>query len=271
VGSADEYDGATCGDVIVNGGTVVAWTSGWGCGIGGATPYWKSGGNLKSYTQTGGDVRAFGQNGAGVGGGSGGGANASTGNYGGYVKERIHITGGRLYATSTNAAPMVSAAIGGGGARLAQSSQSTSGGEILIEGGTVWAMGEHVGIGAGGVTNTAPMAVHGGNTTVTISGGTVYAQGADWAIGGPELPTSPVTNLASVTITGGYLQTRNGLQVQATNGGALGNRPAYAASFHPSDKGPVYVSASGAAPAYEYPLPGIANPRSPSGWEWWRG
>ena len=272
-GTVDDVGAGDCGDVIVNGGTVIATTTSWGAGIGGGVPWIKNGGNLKSYTQTGGEVTAHGRTSAGVGGGGGGGSGTySTTSPGGRVLGTIRITGGFLYATSTNynhATPL-SAAIGGGGARLAQSSQSTSGGEILIEGGTVWAMGEHVGIGAGGVTNTAPMAVHGGNTTVTISGGTVYAQGSDWAIGGPELPASPVTNLASVTITGGYLQTRNGLQVQATNGGALGNRPVYAASFHPSDKGPVYVSASGAAPAYEYPLPGIANPRSPSGWEWWQ-
>ncbi|MBR0505872.1 MAG: hypothetical protein IJJ84_10750, partial [Kiritimatiellae bacterium] len=247
-GTVDSTGAGDCGDVIVNGGTVIATTTSWGAGIGGGTPWIKTGGNLKSYTQTGGEVTAHGRTSAGVGGGGGGGSGTySTQSQGGRVLGRIHITGGFLYATSTNYDNKVvlSAAIGGAGTRQAASGMSTSGGEILIEGGTVWAMGDHIGIGAGGVTNTAPMAVHGGNTTVTISGGTVYAQGADWAIGGPELPASPVTNLASVTITGCYLQTRNGLQVQATNGGALGNRPVYAASFHPSDKGPVAVPASG--------------------------
>ena len=256
VGSADKSDGATCGDVIVNGGTVVAWTSGWGCGIGGATPYWKSGGNLKSYTQTGGDVRAFGQNCAGVGGGSGGGANASTGNYGGYVKGRIRITGGRLYATSTNAAPIVSAAIGGGGARHTSNKNpdSTSGGEILIEGGTVIALGDKIGIGAGGMTTDAPMATRGGSTTVTISNGVVYAEGSLCAIGGPEQATSASTNLTAVTITGGFLVKRSGeIQVQPTNGEELGNRPVYSTSFYESDKSPIYVSGSDTAPAYEYP------------------
>ena len=271
VGSADEYDGATCGDVIVNGGTVVAWTSGWGCGIGGATPYWKAGGNLKSYTQTGGEVRAFGQNCAGVGGGSGGGANASTGNYGGYVKGRIHITGGRLYATSTNAAPMVSAAIGGGGARHTSNKNpdSTSGGEILIEGGTVIALGDKIGIGAGGMTTDAPMATRGGNTTVTISNGVVYAEGKLCAIGGPEQATSTVTNLTAVTITGGFLMTRSGsIQVQPTNGEALGNRPLYSMSCYESDKSPFQVSGAGAAPAYEYPVQKRVG-GAPTGWSAW--
>ena len=272
-GTVDNVGAGDCGDVIVNGGTVIATTTSWGAGIGGGVPWIKTGGNLKSYTQTGGEVTAHGRTSAGLGGGGGGGSGTySTQSQGGRVLGRIHITGGFLYATSTNYDNKVvlSAAIGGAGTRLAASGMSTSGGEILIEGGTVWAMGDHIGIGAGGVTNTAPMAVHGGNTTVTITGGTVYAQGADWAIGGPELPASPVTNLASVTITGGYLQTRNGLQVQATNGDALGNRPVYAASFHPSDKGPVFVPASGEAPAYDYPLPGIGSPRSPAGWAWWQ-
>ena len=268
VGSADEYDGPTCGDVTVNGGTVIAWTASWGCGIGGATPYWKAGGNLKSYTQTGGDVRAFGNNCAGVGGGSGGGAKSSTGNYGGYVKGRIHITGGRLYATSTNSSPMVSAAIGGGGARHVtnKNPDSTSGGEILIEGGTVIALGDKIGIGAGGMTTDAPQATRGGNTTVTISNGVVYAEGKLCAIGGPEQATSAVTNLTSVTITGGYLMTRSGgVQVQPTNGETLGNRPVFSTSFYDSDKSPVYVSGTGTAPAYEYPTEKRTG-GTPTGW-----
>ena len=272
-GTADNVGAGDCGDVIVNGGTVVATTTSWGAGIGGGVPWIKSGGNLKSYTQTGGEVTAHGQTSAGIGGGSGGGSTSySTTSPGGRVLGTIRITGGFLYATSTNSnhATPISAAIGGGGARLAASPQSTSGGEILIEGGTVWALGEHIGIGAGGVKDTSPSAMVGNGTTVTMTGGTLYVQGADWAIGGPELSSTSVTNLKSVTVTGGLLQQRNGVQVQVTNGDALGNRPLYAASFHPSDKGPVSVPASGGAPAYDYPLPGIASPRSPSGWTWWQ-
>ena len=267
----DEYDGPTCGDVTVNGGTVIAWTASWGCGIGGATPYWKAGGNLKSYTQTGGDVRAFGNNCAGVGGGSGGGAKTSTGNYGGYVKGRIHITGGRLYATSTNSSPIVSAAIGGGGARHTtnKNPDSTSGGEILIEGGTVIALGDKIGIGAGGMTTDAPTATRGGNTTVTISNGTIYAEGKLCAIGGPEQATSAVTNLTSITITGGRLMTRSGgVQVQPTNGEALGNSPVYSTSFYESDQSPIYVSSAGNSPAYEYPTETRVG-SVPSGWSSW--
>jgi len=269
VGSADEYDGPTCGDVTVNGGTVIAGPANWGCGIGGATPYWKAGGNLKSYTQTGGDVRAFGVNCAGVGGGSGGSAKTSIGNYGGYVKGRIHITGGRLYATSTNStAAIISAAIGGGGARHTtnKNPDSTSGGEILIEGGTVIALGDKIGIGAGGMTTDAPTATRGGNTTVTIRNGTVYADGSICAIGGPEQATSAATNLTSVTITGGYLMTRSGgVQIQPTNGEALGSRPVYSMSTYDSDKSPIYVSSSGNAPAYEYPMEKRVG-SEPSGW-----
>ena len=271
VGSSDNVDGPTCGDVTVNGGTVIAWTQNWGCGIGGATTYHKAGGNLKNYTQTGGDVRAHGQNCAGVGGGSGGSANGSTGNYGGYVKGRIHITGGRLYATSTNVAPIVSAAIGGGGARHTSNKNpdSTSGGEILIEGGTVIALGDKVGIGAGGMTTDAPTATRGGNTTVTIRNGVVYAEGKTCAIGGPEQAASAVTNLASVTITGGFLQTRGGgVQVQATNGEALGNRPVYATTFWDSDKSPISVSGAGDASAYAYPIATRVG-NAPAGWSWW--
>ena len=272
-GTVDNIGAGDCGDVIVNGGTVVATTTSWGAGIGGGVPWIKSGGNLKSYTQTGGEVTAHGQTSAGIGGGSGGGSTSySTTSPGGRVLGTIRITGGFLYATSTNSnhATPISAAIGGGGARLAASPQSTSGGEILIEGGTVWALGEHIGIGAGGVKDTSPSAMVGNGTTVTMTGGTLYVQGADWAIGGPELSSTSVTNLKSVTVTGGLLQQRNGVQVQVTNGDALGNRPLYAASFHPSDKGPVSVPASGGAPAYDYPLPGIASPRSPAGWTWWQ-
>ncbi|MBR1588619.1 MAG: hypothetical protein IJ658_09880 [Kiritimatiellae bacterium] len=271
VGSIDGVDGATCGDVLVNGGTVIAGPASWGCGIGGATPYHKAGGNLKSYTQTGGTVTAFGMNCAGIGGGSGGGADVSTGNWGGYVKGRIHITGGRLYATSTNDAPIVSAAIGGGGARhkTNKNPDSTSGGEILIEGGTVIALGDKIGIGAGGMTTDAPTATRGGNTTVTIRNGTVYAEGKTCAIGGPEQATSAVTNLASVTITGGYLMTRGGgVQVQATNGEALGNRPVYSMSCYDSDKSPFHVSGAGDAPAYEYPVEQRVG-GVPAGWSWW--
>ena len=273
-GGTSNTDGAgDCGDVIVNGGKVIATTTSWGAGIGGAVPWIKSGGNLKSYTQTGGEVTAHGRTSAGIGGGGGGGSGTySSISYGGCVLGSVRITGGFLYATSTNYdhATVMSAAIGGGGARLEGSPQSTSGGDVVIEGGTVWAMGKHVGIGAGGRTDTSPTGLVGSGTTFKMTGGTLYVQGEEWAIGGPELPSTSVTNLKSVTVTGGLLQMRNGSQVQVTNGDALGNRPVYAASFHPSDKGPVYVSASGAAPAYEYPLPGIANPRSPSGWEWWQ-
>ena len=271
VGSSDSVDGPTCGDVTVNGGTVIASTASWGCGIGGATTYHKAGGNLKNYTQTGGNVSAFGINCAGVGGGSGGSAGGSTGNYGGYVKGRIRITGGRLYATSTNAAPMVSAAIGGGGARHTSNKNpdSTSGGDILIEGGTVIALGDKIGIGAGGMTTDAPTATRGGSTTVTISNGVVYAEGSLCAIGGPEQATSTVTNLAAVTITGGFLVTRSGrIQVQPTNGEELGSRPVYATSFYDSDKSPIYVSGSGTAPAYEYPTEKRTG-SVPTGWTTW--
>ena len=206
-----------------------------------------------------------------MGGGSGGGANASTGNYGGYVKGRIHITGGRLYATSTNSSPIVSAAIGGGGARHTtnKNPDSTSGGEILIEGGTVIALGDKIGIGSGGMTTDAPTATRGGNTTVTISNGTIYAEGKLCAIGGPEQATSAVTNLTSITITGGRLMTRSGgVQVQPTNGEALGNRPVYSTSFYESDKSPIYVSSADNAPAYEYPTEARVG-SVPSGWSSW--
>lgn len=272
-GTADDVGAGDCGDVVVNGGTVIATTASWGAGIGGGTPWIKAGGNLKSYTQTGGEVTAHGRTSAGIGGGSGGGSGTySTASPGGRVLGTVRITGGFLYATSTNYNndAVISAAIGGGGARLAASAQSTSAGTVVIEGGTVWAMGKHIGIGAGGRVDTSPTALAGPGTTFTMTGGTLYVRGETCGIGGPELPTSAVTNLTSVTITGGFLQVRGGVQVQATNGEALGNRPVYPASFHPSDKGPVYVPASGEAPAYEYPLPGIGNPKSPSGWEWWQ-
>ena len=272
-GTADDVGAGDCGDVVVNGGTVIATTASWGAGIGGGTPWIKAGGNLKSYTQTGGEVTAHGRTSAGIGGGSGGGSGTySTASPGGRVLGTVRITGGFLYATSTNYNndAVISAAIGGGGARLAASAQSTSAGTVVIEGGTVWAMGKHIGIGAGGRVDTSPTALVGPGTTFTMTGGTLYARGETCGIGGPELPTSAVTNLTSVTITGGFLQVRGGVQVQATNGEALGNRPVYPASFHPSDKGPVAVTASGGAPAYDYPLTGDGSPRQPPRWEWWQ-
>ena len=272
-GTADDVGAGDCGDVTVNGGTVIATTASWAAGIGGGVPWIKAGGNLKSYTQTGGEVTAHGRTSAGIGGGGGGGSGTySTQSQGGRVLGTVRITGGFLYATSTNYNndAVISAAIGGGGARLAASAQSTSAGTVVIEGGTVWAMGKHVGIGAGGRVDTSPTALVGPGTTFTMTGGTLYARGETCGIGGPELPTSAVTNLTSVTISGGFLQVRGGVQVQATNGEALGNRPVYPASFHPSDKGPVAVTVSGGAPAYDYPLTGDGSPRQPPGWEWWQ-
>ena len=86
-------------------------------------------------------------------------------------------------------------------------------------------LGKHIGIGAGGRIGTSPTGLVGSGTTFKMTGGTLYVQGEKWAIGGPELPSTSVTNLKSVTITGGFMQMRNGSQVQVTNGDAQGNRP----------------------------------------------
>lgn len=260
-GTSDNYKCAgTCGDVVVHGGVVVAtaMTKGWGCGIGGGVPWIGHGGHLKSYLQTGGEVTAKGKNSPGLGAASGGMTNASTpDSHGGNVLGEIRITGGQLVATNVvDAAGLVCPAIGGGGIRdtSGKYTKSSGGGTICIEGGKVLAKGQHIGIGSGGYGGTAPQALNSEPTTVIISGGEVVATGSMWGIGGVEKDTSAVTNLASVTITGGTVHTAPGVQVRPTNGEALGNRKLYETMIYPSDRSPYYVQAGEDGPAYEYPF-----------------
>lgn len=266
-GTSNVAGAGDCGDVFVNGGTVTAKCKSWGCGIGGAVPYSDVGGNLKSYTQTGGDVTVVGHNSPALGGGTGG-MRMSSGSiepHGGSVLGKIIVSGGRLNASQTACdAPMIAPAIGGGGTRYNHEpqkirSESTSGGEIIISGGCVVATGIQIGIGSGGMTTHAPQATHNGRgTSIKITDGTVYVsttgtEAALWAIGGPEQADSVATNLTSVVVTGGYLETRDGgIQVHPTNGEALGDRRVYPTRLYSGDKSPLYVSAGDGAPAYEY-------------------
>jgi len=266
-GTSDADGAGDCGDVFVHGGTVIAMSKSWGCGIGGGTPYRDVGGNLKNYTQTGGNVTAVGQNCSALGGATGG-MRMSTGSldpHGGSVLGKISISGGKLTATNSfqGAAPAIAPAIGGGGTRYNNEeakirTESTSGGEIIVSGGCVIAIGHYIGIGSGGMSTHAPQATHnGGKTSLTITDGTVYVSttgAADslWAIGGPEQAGSAVTNLTSVTVTGGNMGVRyGGIQVHPTNGEALGGRLLYPVKTYNNDKHQ-YVSAGENGGEYEY-------------------
>lgn len=259
-GTSDQSKSAgTCGDVAVHGGVVVATAmkNGWGCGIGGGVPYLGHGGHLKSYLQTGGDVKAYGKNSPGLGAASGGmKAGGATDNHGGDVLGEIRVTGGELIASNVVDATtgIVCPALGGGGIRDVSGTYtaSSSGGTILIEGGRVLATGPQIGIGSGGYASVAPQALHSKPTQVIVSGGEIIAKGGMWGIGGAEQATSAATNLTSVTITGGTLHTSSGVQVQPTNGEALGNRRLYETKVYPSDLSPYYVQAGEGGPAYEH-------------------
>lgn len=257
--------GGTCGDVTVTGGKILATTASWGCGIGGGVPWINQGGSLKNYTQTGGEVYLTGVNSPALGGASGGmTADNATDSYGGDVLGTIRIAGGLLAATSTvSAVGIVCPAIGGGGIRDVSDKffKTSSGGTILIEGGRVMAIGVKLGIGSGGYDKIAPQEPLTARTTVKITGGGVIASGSLWGIGGPEQATSAATNLASVTISGGAV---NGtIQVQPTNGEALGDRRVYGSRIFGSDRSPYYVSAGEGGPAYEYPF---ENPKDKGDW-----
>ena len=206
-GVSDGGEDRTTGDFVINGGTVTARASGnLGAGIGGAMAWKGKGGSLKSYVQTGGSVTAIGA--TGVGGGGGGSQGAYEGGWCGPVK----ITGGTLVADSTGAPAYnyVGAAIGGGGCRHAN---GKAGYLVSYEqtGGSVIARGKRVGIGGGG-RDPGNQNFLTYDTTVRISGGTLEATGSSWSIGGQETGTTPV-NLKRVEITGGCVYVPNGIQI----------------------------------------------------------
>jgi len=149
------YNGS--GKVIITGGVVTATGAVKGAGIGGG--YNKA---CQEVTISGGSVTANGGSYGGAGIGSGAAYDASSTITGG----KITITGGTVNANAVSNAG--GAGIGGG--------SGGTGGEILIQGGTVNAIGSSSGAGIGGGS--------GGNAgTITIEGGTIKAVSNDYGAG----------------------------------------------------------------------------------------
>lgn len=198
-----------CGTIIINSGTILAW-SGYGAGIGGGngdSASSGSGGSGGIITINGGEVTAKGDiAGAGIGGGGQGGKGGNVTINGGVVKAtgdyssgigggsgnygaggEVTITGGTVIATSLKNG----AGIGGG------SNLDGHGGDVIISGGTVVATsrGTGAGIGAGGYSGTLPR-------TLEITGGSVWRTGnADKEAQATSSDTRAAINLYPVEFT----------------------------------------------------------------------
>ncbi len=175
-GIGSGYDGASCGDITICGGTVTASSAGYGAGIG-------SGYNASSgaITISGGTVYASSSmDGAGIGSGH----KASCGD--------ITISGG-----------MVTASSGDWGAGIGSGFSGSSCGNITITGGTVNASSSSYGAGIGsGFSGSSCGAI-------TISGGTVNANSGQYGAG---IGSGSDSTFGSITITAGITQvqaTRN--------------------------------------------------------------
>ncbi|MBQ7062737.1 MAG: hypothetical protein IJM88_05550 [Bacteroidales bacterium] len=160
----DEYGTRlTCGDIVIEGGYIVATGGKRAAGIGS-----NNGNTCGNITISGGEVHATGgDQGAGIGAGS---------QYG-TVCGDITITGGKVYAQGD----YYGAGIGGG-------SYQTTCGNILISGGTVEATGgpAGTGIGAGGYWSSCGTITIGSTVThVTAAKGPVseYSESADYDMG----------------------------------------------------------------------------------------
>jgi LPXTG-motif cell wall-anchored protein len=189
--------GAACGNITINGGTIVAASGTVGAGIGAG-----DGTSCGNITITGGDVTATGGAavGAGIGSSNSVGTNASTcGN--------ITITSGKVKAISG----AEGAGIGSGSSDPGLGSVSATCGDIKIINGDVEASAGNTGAGIG--------AGHGSPCgSITIEGGTVTATGASSAgagIGaGADDGAGKAAPCANISISGG--------DITATGGGSYG-------------------------------------------------
>ena len=145
----------SCGNIVIEGGTITAAGTSSAAGIGAAYK-----GTCGTITIRGGKVTALGGTfAAGIGSGNGNSSNVNWGKCG-----NITISGGTVEATGNNGG----AGIGGG----------TNGkcGTITISGGTIEATGNNGGAGIGG-------GINGKCGTITISDGNVTASGGSFAAG----------------------------------------------------------------------------------------
>lgn len=158
------------GTVMITGGTVYAYGSAFGAGIGGSNA--SPGGTI---TISGGNVYATGgEHSTGIGGG---GASGRDGKAGG----DITISGGNITVSAGGLAPAI-----GGGAGGAGGKNGGDGGNITISGGTISIIGstQSVGIGGGNAsTDGDTVGTGGAGANVTITGGMVTISGTDRAFG----------------------------------------------------------------------------------------
>ena len=225
------------GEVVAVGGTYVSGrTHGGGAGIGGGAG--KAGGNI---TIEGGTVTATGGTGsytdstivsAGAGAGIGGGGgsqkdndNSTPGGSGGIITIKgglVIAEGGSVLKSISqwnsyldNTSGLGGAGIGGGGG--SKSGIGGSGGSIIIEDGTVEAIGASGGAGIGGGKQNA-----GGN--IIIEGGIVTASGSYLAagIGGGGNNKENGGSWGNITISGGEVGTVGGIEGAGIGGGTDG-------------------------------------------------
>ena len=240
IGSAYEFAGrVSTGNIEINSGNIIATGGYMSAGIGGG-----GGGNAYYITINGGNVKAVGgDNGTGIGGGfhgdaydieiNGGtiyaegvfGAGIGSGEQSTYAK-KVVINGGNIEARSLRGAGI------GGGHRSEVENLRINGGNIkaigetgiggtsyqhygnvksmYITGGTIYAEGFDVGIGA---ATSAP-----GPNNIYISGGDITAKSDYYAIGGGGF--SGVTDddrITNVTISGGTIKADGGKKDIGTN------------------------------------------------------
>lgn len=172
----------SCGNIVINGGTINATGSSAGIG-GGYNDDRESVITCGDITINGGNVTA-----AVIGGSSGSGIGSGHSNGG-----NITITGGTVIATANRYSPGIGASVSMNG--------ESSCGDIIISGGNVTATGGESasGIGTGNFAKCGNITISGGNVTatggvngpgigagysgecgnITISGGTVYAESTD--------------------------------------------------------------------------------------------
>ena len=208
IGSAMAYENeVTCGDITINGGTVTATGGRYCAGIGSGMGYGASN-TCGDITINGGIVTAIsGDYGAGIGATSGYYSPSSCGN--------ITITGGTVTATCD----LYGAGIGGA---IGFESYNTCG-DITISGGTVTATGGKWAAGIGGSCG------YNGQSScdyITISGGDVTATGGEWAAGiGSGLGYYSESTCVGINISGGTVTATGGVY-----GAAIGSGTGYSAT-----------------------------------------
>lgn len=169
------YD-ISCGNIIINGGTVIATgtnrSAGIGCGFGSSSVV-----TCGNITINDGDITVQGGlSGAGIGSGDGGGSSQSSSTCG-----NITINGGNINATG-----------GIGGAGIGSGEHNGKCGNITISSGTIIAMGGTAGAGIGSGND------FGNCGNIIINGGNITATGVNMAAG---IGTGSSGECGDITIT----------------------------------------------------------------------